>query len=259
MGRKARGKRERSAAERKPSDAQARSGLGARRIALVVTACLVGALALAAGLVALLSRPPSPAPVEGAADPLAAAAAGVHFHSTMNRDVGVIETRSASAELPPLNPSLLPVGSEAPDFTLQTPSGATVRLSDYRGKAVLLEFFATWCPHCQAEASHLVHLTESLPASTYATISVNADGEDAASVYAFDRYFGIPYPTLLDPSSRPGSFNQQGAPGPVSLRYEAGVFPTFYVIDRDGRIVWRSDREQPDAALLRELRIAAGA
>ena len=53
---------------------------------------------------------------------------------------------------------MLPVGAAAPDFLLSTATGQKVRLSDYKGKTVLLEFFATWCPHCQAEAQHLIRL-----------------------------------------------------------------------------------------------------
>ena len=74
---------------------------------------------------------------------------------------------------------------------------------------------------------------------------------------AFDRYYGITTPALLDPGSRPGSFYRQGATGPVTRGYEVGIYPTFYVIDPKGRIAWRVDHEQPDALLLEKLRDAA--
>lgn len=131
----------------------------------------------------------------------------------------------------------------APNFTLKTPQGKSVSLSQYRGKAVLLEFFATWCPHCNAEAPHLRAIANSLPKGT-AIVSVNADGESAPSVFAFHRYYGLPYPALVDSSSQPGSFNSPGAAGPVTKKYQVQAFPTFYVVGPNGRVTWRDDGEQ---------------
>jgi peroxiredoxin len=188
---------------------------------------------------------------------LAAAAKAVHFHSTMNSSVGMIEDKSASEGKPARNPDLLSVGSAAPDFSLKTPTGEQIRFSDYRGKTVLLEFFATWCPKCQAETKHLIKIVSGLPSSSVSILAVNADGEDPGSIYAFNRYFGIQYTTLVDPGSRPGSFNHPGEWGPVSTAYKAKYYPTFYVVDGKGTIIWRSDGEQPDALIENELRAAA--
>jgi peroxiredoxin len=205
---------------------------------------------------------PSPPAAESAADrdapaALVKAANAVGFFPVTEAGVGTIESKPASAALPPTNPDLLPVGSRAPSFRLSTPQGQSVSLGDERGKAVLLEFFATWCPHCNAEAPHLRALADALPTKRYSVVSVNADGEDAASVFAFHRYYGLPYAALLDPSARPGSFSSPGEPGPVSTEYRVEEYPTFYVIAPGGRIAWRSDGEQPDALLRRELEAAA--
>jgi peroxiredoxin len=224
---------------------------------VVVIAVVVGVL-LATRTTSSTPPPAASSPGDaGASAKLVAAAHAVGFHPTTEPGVGVLEGLPASEALPPSNAHLLAVGAKAPSFTLKTPQGQAVRLSDYRGKTVLLEFFATWCPHCNAEAPHLAKLYRSLPRSRYAFASVNADGEDAASVFAFHRYYGLPFPSLLDPSSQPGSFHQQGAAGPVTNEYRVETYPTYYVVDPNGRIAWRSDGEQPDALLKQELADAA--
>ena len=75
-------------------------------------------------------------------------------------------------------------------------------------------------------------------------------------MFAFHRYYGLQYAALVDPSARPGSFSSPGLPGPVSTRYRVESYPTFYVLAPNGRIVWRSDGEQPDALLRHELELA---
>jgi thiol-disulfide isomerase/thioredoxin len=129
-----------------------------------------------------------------------------------------------------------------------------VNLSDYKGKTVFLEFFATWCPHCQAEAQHIVAIRQA-SSTRIEFLSVNADSEDAASVYAFHRYFALTYPALLDPGQTAGSFNSKGSAGPVTKAYQVHIYPTFYILDKDGKVAWRSDGEQPDALLLKELQL----
>jgi peroxiredoxin len=231
---------------------------------------MLGALivVVVVGVVAAVSSSPPPeravtisqedrnAPVE-----LRRAARAVGFEPLEQSGVGSIENQPAEAARPTLGKDLLEVGTKAPPFTLRTPAGRKVSLADYRGKAVLLEFFATWCPHCAAEAPHLRTLSRELPESKYAVVSVDGSNADPASVYAYHVYFGLPYPALVDPA--PGepavTFPEHGTRGKVSKAYGVGYFPTFYVIDPQGRITWRADGEQPDELLKQQLRLASGA
>ena len=139
--------------------------------------------------------------------------------------MGVLENEPASAAQPSTNPDLLKRGTLAPAFTLKTPQGQTVSLSDFRGKPVLLELFADVRPHCQAEAPHLAKLANELHPKGVAFVSINADSENAASVYAFHRDFGLRYPALLDQGTPTGSFSQQGASGPVTSACRSTLSP----------------------------------
>src|SRR6478736_1808440 len=223
---------------RRQREAEAARRHRTQRLVWAATACV--ALIVVAATAAIVARSqtgvaPPPARTTSAADRNAAAAlkraaAAVGFHTTTEPGVGVLESEPASAARPSTNPDLLKPGTIAPAFTLKTPQGPTVSLSDFRGKPVLLELFATWCPHCQAEAPHLAKLATELQPST----------ENAASVYAFHRYFGLPYPALLDQGTQTGSFTQPGASGPVTSEYHLQSFPTFYVISPTGRITFAS-------------------
>jgi len=245
---------------RKPFSKRRRQGL---LIAMLLSVVVVVVVAVVA---ATSSSPPESRPNvipeedRGAPRALRRAAAAVGFAPTHLEGVGTIESQPAEAAHPASGPDLLPVGSKAPPFTLKTPTGKAVSLSDFRGQALLLEFFAAWCPHCNAEAPHLRTLASNLPAGRYAVASIDGSNESAATVYAYHVYHGLPFPALLDPAqgSSPVKFPAHGPRGPVSKAYGVGFFPTFYVIDPKGTITWRSDGEQPDALLREELRKAAG-
>jgi thiol-disulfide isomerase/thioredoxin len=230
-------------------------------MALLVAIVAVVVVALVASL--LSKAPPArvvtiPRADKSASPALLRAAEAVHFHPNVEPGVGTVEGEK-SAVVPASAADLLAPGTTAPPFRLETPTGQAVSLGSLRGKAVLLEFFATWCPHCAAEAPHLKAMAASLPSSRYAFLSVNADGEDAASILAFHIYFGLPFPAVLDPSSHTGSFRSPGLPGSVSKAYEVGSYPTFYVLDPAGKVVWAGSGEQPDLVLRTELHRAAAA
>jgi peroxiredoxin len=244
-----------------------RPALGKRaRLALllVLAVAFVTALVVGALLASTSSAPKGklvtiPVADRAASQQLLEAAAAVHFRPSTASGTGKLEDDPLPSPPPASAKGQLAPGTPAPRFSLQTPAGQRVSLASLKGKAVLLELFATWCPHCAAEAPHLKAMAQKLPKSRYALVAVNADGEDPASILAYHIYFGLPFPALVDPNpSDPGSFHHEGSPGSVSKAYKVRLFPTFYVIGPQGRIAWAGTGEQPDSVLLHELRRARG-
>lgn len=114
---------------------------------------------------------------------------------------------------------------EAPDFELQTLSGETVRLSDYRGKKVVLNFWATWCPPCKAEMPHMQNFYED-HGDEIEIIAVNLTSRDNGldSLERFISEYGLTFNIPLDVNGEYGNL------------YEIISIPTTYVIDESGQI-----------------------
>jgi peroxiredoxin len=263
--------RKRSGARTPPTPSSLGPGRGplGKRQRTIVAVTLGIALVIAIVVGVLLATGRSGSPPKAVTIPeadrdapasLVQAAERVGYRPPSLSGVGSIESAPAEAAGTPANDKLLPIGSVAPPWTLKTPAGKTYSLKDFRGKALLIEFFATWCPHCAAEASHLADISRNMPADKVAVVGINADNESAATVFAYHVYFGLPFPALLDPSPNTTQvdYPQHGPPGPTSVAYQAAYYPTFYIVDPQGRIAWRSDGEQPDALLVQELEKAAG-
>ncbi|MCD6290472.1 MAG: TlpA family protein disulfide reductase [Anaerolineae bacterium] len=115
------------------------------------------------------------------------------------------------------------VGLMAPDFTLSRLDGQPVSLSELRGQAVVLNFWATWCPPCRAEMPALERVYQAHREDGVVVLGVN-QGETGAAVNPFLKEFGISFPVLLD------------AQGNVGRLYRVQALPTTYFIDRQGMI-----------------------
>ena len=117
------------------------------------------------------------------------------------------------------------VGFLAPDFTLETIQGDTVTLSDLRGKAVLVNLWATWCPPCRAEMPAIQKLYKEYQDRDFVVLAVNATNQDTLSkIPDFTGEYGLTFPILLDTA------------GEVSRRYQLRSLPSSYFISRDGII-----------------------
>ncbi|MGH2619940.1 MAG: TlpA family protein disulfide reductase [Anaerolineales bacterium] len=131
----------------------------------------------------------------------------------------------AEVELQPAavnEPGLLE-GSPAPDFQLSRADGGSIRLGDYRGKVVLLNFWATWCLPCRSEMPLIQTTYEQLGGQGFVALGVDFD-EPAEVVTAFGNELEIGFPLLLDPG------------GEVQRLYRVVGYPTSVILDREGRI-----------------------
>ena len=117
------------------------------------------------------------------------------------------------------------LGKAAPDFALTNLSGATVRLSDFKGKVVLLDFWATWCPPCREEIPELVQLQRQYASRGFTVLGVALDDEGAAVVKPVARKLRIHYPVLI------GNSEVAAAYGGIQ------ALPTAFLIGRDGKIL----------------------
>lgn len=113
------------------------------------------------------------------------------------------------------------LGSPAPAFAVLLLDGQPVKLADLRGRIVVLNFWATWCPPCRAEMPELDALARERPDVTVLAVDVQ---EDAAQVEGFRAELQLSLPIALD------------AQGHAWATYQSRGFPTTYLIDRDGTI-----------------------
>jgi cytochrome c biogenesis protein CcmG/thiol:disulfide interchange protein DsbE len=116
-------------------------------------------------------------------------------------------------------------GFLAPDFTLETLDGDTITLSDLRGRAVLLNFWATWCPPCRAEMPAFQQAYADYEDQGFVIVAVNAIQQDSLpAIEEFRGEYSLTFPIVLD------------ADGSASRSYQVRSMPTSFFIDPDGII-----------------------
>jgi peroxiredoxin len=116
-------------------------------------------------------------------------------------------------------------GFLAPDFELQTTDGATVKLSDLRGQAVLVNLWATWCPPCRAEMPAMEKVYNEYKDQGFVVLAVNMTYQDTfADIAPFIDEYGLTFPILLD---------ENASVGPA---YQLRSLPSSFFIDREGII-----------------------
>lgn len=119
-------------------------------------------------------------------------------------------------------------GSVAPDFTVEMFDGSTVRLSDLKGKVVLVNFWATWCPPCREELTRVQKdIIDRFAGQDFVFLPISR-GEEQQTVAAFRKRMGYTFPMGLDPDQR------------IFRRYASNYIPRNFLIDREGKVVLAS-------------------
>jgi peroxiredoxin len=116
-------------------------------------------------------------------------------------------------------------GLEAPDFTFPDLNGKEISLTDYRGKVVLVNIWATWCPPCRQEMPSMQKLYENFKNENFEILAVSIDSEGREAVAPFMRKMNLTFPALLDPKET------------ISPLYGITGIPESLIIDQKGIIV----------------------
>ena len=117
--------------------------------------------------------------------------------------------------------SSVKLSSEAPDFTLKSLTGSNLRLEEYRGQVVLINFWASWCGPCRQEMPILDRLHQRYEDTGFAVLGVNVEGKVAPAKEIVDKT-NVTFPVLIDEGQA------------VSELYDLEAMPSTVVVDRDG-------------------------
>jgi peroxiredoxin len=142
----------------------------------------------------------------------------MHVLAQQNKNVPSVEGLLNSIGL------VKPAMSRAPDFSLRDTNGNSASLSGYRGRMVLLNFWATWCGPCRDEMPSMENLSRNFGGQGVAVVAVNQK-ENAAVVNKFMRTHGLNFTTPLDTDGR------------VAASYRVYGIPVTYLIDRNGHAI----------------------
>ena len=137
----------------------------------------------------------------------------------------------------------LPERPVAPEFALSDTEGNLHRLSDYRGKVVIVNFWATWCPPCRDEMPSMQRAWEQLEQEGILLLGIDV-GENEEKIFQFSADYRVEFPLLMDLDSS------------VTTSWPLAGLPTTFVVDPQGRLAYRAvgGREWDDPELLAQIR-----
>ncbi len=124
--------------------------------------------------------------------------------------------------------TLIHKGDKAPDFTVEMVDGSQVTLSKLKGKVVVVNFWATWCPPCREELTHVEkELIERFKGKPFVFLPISR-GEKKATVEAFRKKMHYTFPMGLDPQQT------------IYKKYASNYIPRNFVVGKDGKVIYTS-------------------
>ncbi|WP_031103108.1 TlpA family protein disulfide reductase [Streptomyces sp. NRRL S-146] len=135
----------------------------------------------------------------------------------------------------------------APDLSGKTIAGKNLDVADYKGKVVVLNVWGSWCNPCRAEAKYFSKVSKEYADKGVQFVGINTRDTSTGAALAFEKDWGITYPSLYDPT------------GKLLLRFKKGTLnpqaiPSTLILDRDGRIAARSLSALSEERLLKMLK-----
>lgn len=145
-------------------------------------------------------------------------------------------TATGQQTLPEITPFV------APDFSLQGEDGSTYTLSEMRGKVIVMNFWATWCPPCREEMPSMERLWSKVKNKNITVLGINV-GEDADTIFEFNGQYPVSFPIPMD------------IDGKVIENYPVRGLPTTYIINPEGMATHRAvgSREWDDENMIKLL------
>ena len=130
----------------------------------------------------------------------------------------------------------------APNWDLKDLSGKSVKLSDFKGKVVVLDFWATWCPPCRAEIPDFIDLQKQYQSKGFTVVGVSIDQGGTAAVAPFVKSHNINYPIVMGDES---VVHQYG---------DVEAIPTTFIIDPKGNIAGMHQGQTPKSVFEAEIK-----
>lgn len=131
----------------------------------------------------------------------------------------------------------------APDFILKDMDGNNYKLSEQKGKVIVLNFWATWCPPCRKEMPSMESAWSKMKEDDILMWAVNT-GETENEVFAFSAEYEVNFPLLLDETQA------------TMYRYAVSAMPTTYIIDKQGKVAYYAigERKWDDDVIVNEIK-----
>ncbi len=148
--------------------------------------------------------------------------------------VSISKSRKVALDLTPKaapRPALLSAGALAPEFVAEKWGGGDLKLSDYRGKVVILDFWATWCGPCQRSMPHIEKVSQSVKGKDVVVLGLCVwDDKEAYAKWVPENSAKYTFQFAFDPAAKsPDSI--------ASKLFKVSGIPTTYIIDKDGKVV----------------------
>lgn len=140
--------------------------------------------------------------------------------------------REQGPQQPLAERGLLAKGTEAPAWTLKDGDGKDVKLSDYKGKVVVLDFWGSWCPPCRAAMPGIQKIHEKYKEKGVAVVGMNYERNAAANPAKFMKDNGYTYGLVLKADT-------------IADKYKVNGWPTFYILDKEGKVLWSAVGHDP--------------